>query len=118
MRIFVVAFIAIMALAMAAQLAAAGPHAVASRSCAAPKYPGDGYFTSLSVKGVSCATGKKVTLAHYRCRIKHGKAGRCTKRVLGYSCTEKRQSIPTQIDSVVRCRNGSKRVTYSYQQNT
>jgi hypothetical protein len=38
--------------------------------------------------------------------------------VLGYSCSERRNTIPTEIDARVTCRRGSKRVVYTYQQNT
>jgi hypothetical protein len=82
-----------------------------------PSYPGSGYFTALKVSGVSCSTGKKVMLAHYRCRVKHGKTGRC-KSVLGYTCSERRRSIATEIDGTVTCKRGSKKVVYSYQQDT
>jgi hypothetical protein len=89
-----------------------------SRTCAAPKYPGSGYFTSLTVSGVSCATGRKVTLAYYRCRIRHGVKGRCTSRVLGYTCRETRYSIPTEFDARVICRQPGKKVVHTYQQFT
>lgn len=89
----------------------------AARSCTPPSYPGEGYFTSLTVKGVGCTTGRRVTLAHYRCRTRSGKAGRCVRRVLRYSCREKRQSIETEIDGRVTCRRGSATVTYTYQQD-
>src|SRR3954449_10237995 len=95
-----------------------GSAAASAASCSAPKYPGSGYFTSLKVTKVSCSTGKKVTLAHYKCRVKHGKTGRCSSKVLGYSCSEKRRSIETEIDATVTCKNGSKKVVYSYQQDT
>jgi hypothetical protein len=100
--------------------AAAGAHPAASaaRSCSYPRYPGSGYFTSLRVTHVSCRTGRKVLLAHYNCRIKHGRLGYCRKRVMGYSCTEKRNSIPTETDARVRCKRGHRRVVYTYQQNT
>jgi hypothetical protein len=83
-----------------------------------PRYPGSGYFTALKATGVSCTTGKKVMLAHYKCRVKHGKTGRCSSKVLGYSCSEKRRSIETEIDATVTCKSGSKKVVYSYQQDT
>ncbi|MCW2966358.1 MAG: hypothetical protein JWM71_130, partial [Solirubrobacteraceae bacterium] len=95
----------------------AAPAAHAAATCSAPKYPGQGYFTSLKVAHVSCATGKKVTLAHYRCRTKHGIRGKCA-RVDGYKCSEHRNSIPTEFDSRVTCVSGSRRVVYTYQQNT
>jgi hypothetical protein len=107
------------ALALAAALAGApSASAAATHNCAVPKYPGSGYFELLSVVGVSCAKGKSVMRAHYRCRVKHGVKGRCTSKVQGYACTESRQSISTEIDAVVKCRSGTRRVTYAYQQNT
>ena len=80
-----------------------GAAAASAATCSAsslPRYPGSGYFTSLKVTKVSCSTGKKVMLAHYKCRTKHGKTGRCSK-VLGYSCKESRRSIETEIDGTV-----------------
>jgi hypothetical protein len=106
------AFAALLAVGAAA---AARPAAHAARSCHPPKYPGQGYFTSLEVTRVSCATGKKVTLAHYRCRIKHGRKGRCAS-VLGYRCTERRRSIPTEFTSRTTCKRGTKKVVYTYEQ--
>lgn len=91
--------------------------AASARTCSAPKYPGSGYFTSLMVQRTSCATGKKVALAYYRCRIRRGKAGRCTARVLGYRCSEKRIAIPTEIDARVTCRRDRVTITHTYQQN-
>jgi hypothetical protein len=102
-------------------LAAAPAHAAAARtarSCGPPDYPGAGYFTSLSVTRVSCATGRSLTLAHYRCRTQRRPSGRCARRVRGYTCTERRTSIATEIDGRVTCRRGGRRVVYSYQQNT
>jgi hypothetical protein len=97
--------------------AGAHPAAHAARACTPPKYPGLGYFTSLEVTHVTCATGKKVTLAHYRCRTKHGRAGRCP-RVLHYRCTERRNAIPTEYNARVTCKRGTRKVVYTYQQHT
>jgi hypothetical protein len=99
--------------------ASASPVASAATTCKAPAYPGSGYFTSLSVTKTSCATGSKVAKAFYTCRTSNGKGpkGRCVKKVLGYSCTEKRVSTSVEIDARVTCRNGSKIVKHSYQQN-
>jgi hypothetical protein len=93
----------------------------AAGSCAAPRYPGNGYFTSLHVTRTSCRTGRKVALAHYRCRTAHGRSGRCSHAVLGYHCKEYRPAsarIPTQYNSRVTCTRGSRRVVFVYQQNT
>lgn len=118
LRTVLIAATALLALAAVGPAGAAAPVAHQSRTCSPPDYPGSGYFTSLSVRGVSCAKGRRVTMAHYRCRTESGRAGRCHRRVLRYSCKENRQTIPSEIDSRVTCRRGSRRVTYTYQQNT
>jgi hypothetical protein len=96
---------------------AARPLAHAAGSCPPPKYPGSGYFTSLSVKNTSCSTGSRVAVAYYRCRLRHGKAGRCSGGVLGFSCSERRVSISTEIDARVTCRHSKEEVVHTYQQN-
>lgn len=93
------------------------PAGAEARTCKAPKYPGEGYFTYLEVTKLSCSRGKELTLAHYRCRTKRSKTGKCT-RVSGYSCSEKRRTIPTEINGRVTCRKGSAKFVYAYQQNT
>ena len=98
-------------------VAAARPAAAAARTCSVPRYPGSGYFTSLTVKRVGCDMGRRVVRAHYRCRTRSGPAGRCHSRVLRYRCSEHRDSIPTEIDARVNCQRGAKRVIYTYQQN-
>jgi hypothetical protein len=103
---------------LAAAPARAAPIGFAARRCTPPQYPGSGYFTSLRVTRVSCSTGRRVTLAHYHCRVRSGPAGRCHSRVLGYRCVERRQAIKVEFDSIVTCQRGRRRVVYSYQQNT
>jgi hypothetical protein len=113
----------------AAGLLAAGVHtapasastARAARTCSPPEYPGNGYFTSLSVRHTTCGKGRKVARAHYRCRRKHGIRGHCHHRVLHYRCKERRPSsarIPTQYSARVTCKRGHRRVVFVYQQNT
>ena len=102
----------------AAVVVATAPAPAHAATCKPPTYPGSGYFISLKVTKVSCATGKSVALAFHKCRTKHGISGRCTSRVKGYSCRESRQTIATEIDGTVTCRNGSKKVVLKYQQNT
>jgi hypothetical protein len=105
-------------------VAAAGdaPTATAAAKCSLAgkdRKLGPTYVTSLSTTGVSCATGESVVKAYYRCRIRNGgKKGRCTSRVQGFSCTETRESIPTQFDAKVRCRKGDDRVNHNYTQFT
>lgn len=97
--------------------AAASPTANAARTCGSlGSYPGQGYFTRLVVFHVSCATGKRVMRAHYRCRTRHGRSGRCPS-VLGYHCTEIRRSNPVEYQARVTCKRGSRKVIYNYQQN-
>ena len=115
----------------AASLLAAGAHAAApadasatahaAKACSPPDYPGNGYFTSLSVRHTTCGKGRKVARAHYRCRRKHGIRGHCHHRVLHYRCKERRPSsarIPTQYSARVTCTRGKRRVVFVYQQNT
>jgi len=46
-----------------------------------------------------------------------GKNGRCTSKVLGYSCTEKRSNvIKTQFDAHVTCKKGRARIVTDYTQ--
>ncbi len=118
----VLARIAPLAATVLAVLAATGSARAASpaqatRSCPLPPYPGVGYFTSLTVSRTSCATGKRVAVAYYHCRTKHGPAGRCPVGVLGFRCSEHRVSIPTEIDARVTCVLGHERVTHTYQQD-
>ncbi len=82
---------------------------------------GPTYVTVLKVTGTSCANGIKVTRAFHKCRLVKGKKGRCTTKVLGYSCTDRRpssESIPTQFTGHVVCRKGGARISHTYQQNT
>jgi hypothetical protein len=97
--------------------ASASPVASAAATCTPPKYPGSGYFTSLSVTKTSCSAGAKLAKDYYKCRTKNGPKGRCVKKVSGYSCRETRKSIATEINATVTCKNGSKVVKHSYQQN-
>lgn len=91
--------------------------ATAAGSCSPASYPGSGYFTSLKVYGTSCSKGRKLQVAHYKCRIKDGKKGKCG-RVSGYRCSEKRgAAISTEFNSRVTCKNGSRKVVWTYQQN-
>jgi hypothetical protein len=111
--------LAVLLAAACAVPGAAQGSAAAAKTCHTPAYPGSGYFLSLSVKGTTCATGKKVAVAYYHCRLEHGKRGHCTHKVLGYSCSEPdRESIPTEFDARVTCRRGAKKVSHAYQQNT
>jgi hypothetical protein len=110
--------LAVLLAAACAVPAGAQGSATAAKTCHTPRYPGSGYFTSLNVKGTSCATGKKIALAYYHCRLRHGKKGRCASKVLGYRCKETRNSIPTEIDARVTCTRGARKVTHTYQQNT
>jgi len=112
---------AIVVLGLVLAALAGGSSAVAgtARTCSTPKYPGVGYFTSLRVTGVGCATGRKLVVAYYHCRLRHGgTAGRCPGGVMHYRCTEKRNTIPTEIDARVTCRRGSRRIVHTYQQDT
>lgn len=113
------AFAALVIALTAGTPARAAPPADATLvNCPPPHYPGLGYFTSLTVSSTTCATGNKVAIAYYHCRLRNGVKGRCKGGVLGFRCTEKRVSIPTEIDARVTCVKGSKKVVHTYQQDT
>ncbi len=81
------------------------------------------YTRSLKVSGgATCATGHKMIRAYYKCRVASpspGKRGRCTSKVLGYSCSEKRSNvIKTQFDARVTCKKGRARIITDYTQFT
>jgi hypothetical protein len=112
--------IALTALAATGGAADASPVLRASRSCTPPKYPGQGYFTGkIRVTNIGCAYGKRFVVAYYKCRTRNGTrpSGRCTSKVLGFSCTERRETIPTEIDARVTCHRGTQHIVHTYQQN-
>jgi hypothetical protein len=114
------ACLALAALAVAQSGAAAAPIQRAVRSCAPPKYPGAGYFTGkIRATNVTCTYAKSFVLAYYKCRTHsgHNPAGRCRVKVKRFSCTETRNTIPTEIDARVTCRRGTQRIVHTYQQN-
>jgi hypothetical protein len=84
------------------------------------RHLGASYVTSLKVSHVSCKKGKKVTKAFHACRTAGGQAqGKCSTKVLGYSCTEHRfDAVPhVQYNSRVTCTSGNKVVKSTYTQN-
>ena len=114
-RLAVSAGIALTALAVTG-----APASAASQTCTPPKYPGSGYFTGkIHVTNISCTYGKSFVVAYYKCRTKNGTrpSGRCTTTVRGFRCTEKRESIATEIDARVTCRRGTQKIVHTYQQN-
>jgi hypothetical protein len=83
------------------------PVAHAAASCGVGSGLGYGYtyLTSLTVRGTSCSTGRHV-VKH------HGK-------VSGWHCTKKRLATnPTQYQERETCTKGSRRVKWTYSQNT
>ena len=78
------------------------------------------YVTQIKVQGVSCRGAQDVAKAFNKCRKEKGVTGRCTHKVKTYSCSETRpaaEQIPTQANGRVKCKSGSKRVNFNYQQN-
>ncbi len=111
--------LAVVAALAAVALAGAGTASAATCNVRPSDYPGDGYFTSLSVKGTSCSAGRTVQKRHYSCRVRNGgKDGRCNRRVEGYSCSERRGArTSVEYNARVSCRKGSRRISFTYQQN-
>ena len=97
-------------------LAVLAPSASA-KSCTPPAYPGTGAFTSLKVTKATCSTGQKVAVAHSKCRMKNGPAGRCVTKVRGYACAERRTTVGTQISASVTCSRKKRKVAFAYQQS-
>jgi hypothetical protein len=114
----------VVAAGCSAALAVAAPSGAASTcklSIATARHMGPTYVTLLKVSGTSCATAIKVTKAFHRCRLKKGATARCTTKVQGYSCTEKRPASlksALSFDGDVTCRRGGARVVHHYQQDT
>jgi hypothetical protein len=105
--------------ALASTASAAAPGATASKSCRVgnTRSYGTTYVLSISVSHTSCGSGRSVVRAFHACRP--GKAGYCHRRVLGYSCSERRfDKIRTQYSARVTCRSGSRVVKHTYQQFT
>ena len=110
--------------ALVASAGAAGTP-VAKRGChLSPhdqRHLGTSYVTSLSVRHTSCSRGKKVVKSFNKCRHRNGGAnGRCHEAVRGYSCDENRfDELPgVQYSAKVGCKNGRRRVHFTYTQNT
>lgn len=79
------------------------------------------YVTSLKVRGVTCATGKRVVRDFQACRKAHGGLkGRCPRStpIVGFHCTEDRGTGPAQFSSKVTCVRATRRVVFTYTQNT
>lgn len=82
---------------------------------------GASYVTSLSVEGITCDKGKRITVAFNNCRTSGGRPqGRCQHKVAHYTCTERRYAaVPgVHFASAVTCTSGSKRVLVTYTQDT
>lgn len=97
----------------------------ASASAATCKLPPDGkgfgptYLLSLKTTKTGCSKGKAVVKAFHACATSHGPKGRCTKKVLGFACTERRgAAIPTQFDAKATCTKGKAKVDFTYTQFT
>ena len=124
MRFLMTLVVALSAAALAAGSATAAqdPVAQASAKCnisGKERKLGTTYVTSLTASGVSCSSAQTLVKAYHKCRRANGGAdGRCTKRVSGYACSERRESISTQFDARATCKKGNRTVVQQYTQNT
>jgi hypothetical protein len=115
---------AIATLAAAVLLGLGAQSAGAATSCHLSSYEqrhlGTSYVLNVKVKKVGCAKAKKVVKAYHACRHKHGKAGKCTKKVSGgWKCSDKRfDVISTQYDAKTTCKKGTARIFSTYTQFT
>ncbi len=123
---------AVAALTTAALAAPSGSVAASAKTCklsaSAAQKLGPTYVTTSAASGkggyrvtrVSCASAKKVIKSFHSCRLRKGKQGKCTTKVRGYKCTEKRPSSlksAFSFEGDVTCKSGSKRITHHYQQD-
>jgi hypothetical protein len=124
----IAAVTALLSLALAAEGGSASPGARASASFTACNIDGKqqnlgtSYVTALKVAGVSCTKAEKVIKAYHNCRHQNGADGKCTHKVLGFSCKDgKRQGVPgVQYNATAKCRkvsNDAKRIKSPYTQN-
>ena len=86
-------------------------------TCTPPKYPGSGYFTSLSVTKVTCATGKKVALAFHKCRTKNGRQGPLRGEGRGLRLHREAHDDLDRDQRPRHCKRGTRKVLHTYQQN-
>jgi len=102
--------------------AAATPVAHAAKTCnisGKERKLGTSYVLKLTATRVSCGKAQKLVKAYNACRHEKGKAGRCTRKVSGFSFSERRlDQIDTQYDAKVTAKKGSKRVAFTYTQFT
>jgi len=122
-RAFLILVVALATCAPAAPaaLAADSPQASASATCSLRGYwrsLGTSYVHRLTVRAISCATGRSLVRSYHACRRRNGGLrGRCSY-VRGYRCTEFRRSSRYQFDATASCRRGIRRFVVSYTQNT
>jgi hypothetical protein len=111
---------ALACVAVAVPATHADRQAAASKSCSLVGYYrslGASYVHRLTVRGISCASGRGLVRSYNACRRRNGGArGRCGS-VRGYSCTEFRRSSRFQFDATASCNSGSRRFVVSYTQN-
>jgi len=71
--------------------------------------------TGITVRGITCAKGKRLVRAFHRCRP--GKSGRCA-RVDGYRCSDSRYGFTEEsYDADVLCKRGRRHVSHTYTQS-
>jgi hypothetical protein len=74
---------------------------------------GPSYVTSITATGTGCGAAKKLVKAFHACR--GSQTGRCTRKVSGYRCTERRgKTLNGQFSSKVTCKRGGARVVHTY----
>jgi hypothetical protein len=73
-------------------------------------------------KGVSCANRKGLITGFQACRLKHGQQGKCTSKILGFTCKEAKRNYASEAGVVasfftkVTCTKGSESFAWTYEQ--
>ncbi|UTI65066.1 hypothetical protein NBH00_02385 [Paraconexibacter antarcticus] len=110
------------ALPFAAPASSASGVSVGRRVCTPPKYPGKGgRSVSLTTFHLSCAGGRSISLAQYRCRlrypgVKRTKVNTGCKTVRGYKCFEQRLLNKGYYYGKVECGKGRRDSVWIYRQ--
>jgi hypothetical protein len=98
----------------------AGADGVKARTACGFLQLGSTYVYDLRAKGTSCDKARAVAKGFTKCRKQNGGAnGKCHSRVKHFKCSEDRfDKNDFQYSSDVVCKRGTKRVRFTYTQNT
>jgi hypothetical protein len=102
-----------------AQATTARPSARICSLSAVGEKLGPTYVETLKVIHTTCGAGEMLITNYNACRLASGGAkGKCTVRVDGFKCREKRSVGPVQFEAAVTCTRARQAVDFAYSENT